>query len=624
MTQTAMTFNTKSTIAKQVRSRKYLNKDYSSFKSDILEYARTYFPNANEDFSEAGIGGLFLDMASVIGDNQSFYLDHQFHELDPNTAVESVNIERHLRNAGVPIVGASPSVVSCMFFVEVPATSTAPILPDTTALPIIQASTICKSDNGTMFELVESVDFTETDEDGNLVANISIGSRNAQNTPTTFIVSKSGLCISGFRATESFSVGSFTPFMKFALSRENITEIISVSDSENNTYYEVEHLTQDTVFKAVPNKNSDNQMVQDALVLLPAPYRFTKAVALSSRLTTLTFGGGSASSLDNDIIPDPSEFAVPLYGKRSFSRFSIDPGNLLQTQTLGTIAPNTTVSIVYRHGGGLSHNVIARSIRDITSLLISFPNNPTPRVAQAVRASISVINEKDAAGGEDPPTVEELKQKTASVRASQGRIVSKPDALARLYTMPSNFGRVFRAALHPNANNPLATKLYIISRNSSGQLVTSPDTLKENVARYLNAFRLVSDAIDILDASVINLKIQFSVVVDPAYTDNKNLVLQAIIKRLRVYFEQKKLDMDQPIVIGDIHNLIFNNPGVVSVSAVRVTNIFGTVGVTDAQRTYSTVQYDIDSNTDRGIVFGPPGSIFEVRYPEFDILGSAS
>lgn len=620
-----MTFNTKSTIAKQVRSRKYLNKDYSSFKSDILEYAKTYFPNANEDFSEAGLGGLFLDMASVIGDNQSFYLDHQFHEIDPNTAVESVNIERHLRSAGVPIVGSSPSVVECMFFVEVPATTTAPIIPDVTALPTIQASTVCKAENGTMFELVEAVNFSETDEDGNLVANVVIGSRNAQNTPTTFIVNKPGICISGFRATESFSVGTFVPFLKYALSRENITEIISVTDSDNNIYYEVEHLSQDTVFKAVANKNSDNQMVQDAMVLLSAPYRFTKSVALSSRLTSLTFGGGSAASLDNDIIPDPSEFAVPLYGKRNFSRFSIDPGNLLQTQTLGTIAPNTTVSIVYRHGGGLSHNVIARSIRDITTLSLSFPGNPSPRVAQAVRASVSVINEKDAAGGEDPPTVEELKQRIASMKASQGRVVSKPDALARLYTMPSNFGRVYRAALHPNANNPLATKLFVISRNSSGQLVTSPDTLKQNLAKYLNAYRLVSDAIDILDASVIDLKVQFSIVVDPAFTDNKNLVLQSIIKRLRLYFEQKKLDMDQPLVIGDIHNLVFNNPGVISVSDIRVTNIFGTVGATtDAQRTYSTVQYDVESNTDRGIVFGPPGSIFEVRYPEFDIIGTAS
>ena len=618
-----MSFNTKKTIGQQTRSRKFLNKDFSSFKNDLLEYARAYFPNANKDFSENSLGGLFLDFASYTGDVQSFYLDHQFHETDPTTAVELVNIERHLKNSGVPIVGSAPAVVLETFLIEVPATTSSPVVPDRTAIPVIGASSVLKAENGTYFELVEDVNFGEVDADNNLIAEVTIGNRNTQNVPTTFILSKKGNCISGFRTTETFSVGAFQAFKQFTLSRENVTEIISVSDSESNQFYEVEHLSQDTVFRAITNKTNNsalnNLFVEDNLVITPAPYRFTKDCSLTTKLTTLTFGGGSATSLDNDIIPDPSEFAMPLYGKRNFSRFTIDPGNLLQTSTLGTIVPNTTLTVTYRYGGGLSHNVIARSLKDITSLVMNFPSNPSAKVAQLVRNSVSAINEQDAGGGEDPPSIIELKSRIPSARASQGRIVSKPDVLARIYTMPSNFGRVFRAAVHPNPNNPLSSRLYVISRNSSGQLVVSPDALKQNLARYLNQFRMISDALDILDAPVINVRVKFSIVVDPTYSTNKNLVLQAVIKRLREYFAQKKMELDQPIVLADLHNIIFNNPGVLSVGDVRIENIVGSLG----GRTYSGVQYDIDSNTEKGIVFGSQGSIFEVRYPDTDIIGSS-
>ena len=130
---------------------------------------------------------------------------------------------------------------------------------------------------------------------------------------------------------------------------------------------------------------------------------------------------------------------------------------------------------------------------------------------------------------------------------------------------------------------------------------------------------MISDALDILDAPVINVRVKFSIVVDPTYSTNKNLVLQAVIKRLREYFAQKKMELDQPIVLADLHNIIFNNPGVLSVGDVRIENIVGSLG----GRTYSGVQYDIDSNTEKGIVFGSQGSIFEVRYPDTDIIGSS-
>ena len=143
----------------------------------------------------------------------------------------------------------------------------------------------------------------------------------------------------------------------------------------------------------------------------------------------------------------------------------------------------------------------------------------------------------------------------------------------------------------------------------------SPDTLKKNLQTYLNQFRMISDAIDILDAQVINLKVEFVIVVAPSL--NRNLVLQNVISRLKQYFDIKHFEIDQPVVLDDIRNIIFNNDGVVSLQTITLSNIVGTQG----PRVYSDVQFDVPSNTFRGLVIGPPGSIFEVRFNSSDIQG---
>ena len=285
--------------------------------------------------------------------------------------------------------------------------------------------------------------------------------------------------------------------------------------------------------------------------------------------------------------------------------------------TLGVLAPNTTVSIEYRYGGGLSHNIAARSIRGVSTLNMTFPNSPATSVSSFVRDTIDVFNEQEAAGGADPPTIDELKLLIPASRNAQERDVSKPDMLARIYTMPSNFGRVFRASIRSNPNNPLAARLFIICRNANKELTIAPDALKKNLALYLNEYRLISDAVDILDAQVINLQLEYKVSLDPTYS-NKQLVLQMINQKLKDYFSRKNFEIDEPISVSEIHNLVFNNLGVIAVQDVRLKNITGTV----ADRVYSNVQFDVNSNTTQNIVFGPAGSIFEFKFKDFDIIGS--
>lgn len=605
---------------KSVRQRKYLSRDFDSLRANLLEYARLYYPDRLRDFSESSLGGLFLDFAASVGDNLSFYLDHQFGELDPDTAVENVNIERALKTSGVTVVGAAPSLAPVTIYVQVPAdTSSGVVGPSISAIPVIQAGSVFTAENGVEFILLEDVNFNKKRSDGTYLASIRVGQKSTSGVPVTFILALSGLCVSGKETSENFVIGkSFVAFRQVPLSNPNVSEITSVTDGLGNTYYPVASLSHDVVYRNVLNVAKDNDLVKDAIKVIPAPYRFITNTDLSTRRTTLTFGGGSADTLEDDVIPDPSDFAIAFPFSRTFSRLPVNPQQLLQTKTLGVAATDTTLTVTYRYGGGLNHNVPADNIKIVKTLRATFPGNPIPSVASSVRNSIEVTNTINASGGEDAPTTDDLKALIPSVRNSQERIVSREDLLARVYTLPSNFGRVFRASVRSNPINPLATQLFIISRDADSKLIVSPDTLKQNLKQYLNPYRMISDAVDVLDARVVNLTFSFDVIVDP--TLNRAIVLQNVLTKLQSFFDIKNFHIDQPIVMSDVNHAIFSTSGVMSVTNM----LFSSINGVNNNRTYSDVAYDVSTNLRNGILFPPGGGIFEIRYPEVDIIGKAT
>jgi hypothetical protein len=300
------------------------------------------------------------------------------------------------------------------------------------------------------------------------------------------------------------------------------------------------------------------------------------------------------------------------------SRVPVNPEKLLTTNTLGVAASNTTLTVIYRHGGGLEHNVQANAIRSIVNLIIQFPLNPSINLSTAIRNTIEVTNLEPALGGEDALTTDELVALIPNVKNSQERIVTKEDLLARIYTMPSNLGRVFRSAIVSNSNNPLATQLFIISRDGNSRLTTSPDSLKLNLKKYLNSYRMISDSIDILDAKVINLQLKFSVVLDPSL--NRDSLLSVILASLQAKFDVTKFHINQPIIISEVVNAIYAVDGVIAVDNVQFVNISGVVN----NRQYSIETHDVKNYTRRQMIFPPLGGIFEIRYPEVDIIAKVA
>lgn len=602
---------------RQVRQRSYLGKDFDSFREELANYAKSYYSEQIKDISETSVAGMFIDMAAYVGDVMSYYLDYQFNELDINTATDPNNVEKLIARSGVKVGGASPAAVNIDFYLIVPANS-AGTDPNIVYLPKILAGSRFLSNSGITFELLEDVDFAETNSQGKLIAQSTIYSQDAAGNITKFAVKRSLPTISASIVTETFTIDdNFIPFRKITLTNKNVTEIISVSDIDGNIFYEVDSLTHDVVYKKQPNNTSDSNVVEDTLVLVPAPRRFIAKNSRVSGLTTLTFGSGNADSLDDDIIPDPSEVALPLYGsKNTFSKVSLDPNTLLQTRSLGISPVNTTLTVSYRCGGGLNNNVPANSIKTISKLNVYFSPAANPSIAATVRSTFEVNNLLPATGGEDQLSLNDLRTIAQSYANAQNRIVTKQDALARIYTMPSNFGRVFRVGFRPNPVNPLSTLTYIVSRNENGQLVLSSDTLKINLSKYLNEFRLIADALDIVDASIVNIRVNYTIGLIQGAV--KNTTLQSINQKLKDYFNINNFQIDQPIVLTDINNIIINEAGVLSLIDLTVSNVGGSVnGIL-----YSDVIFNVPQNTKNGLIIPPPGGIFEVRYPTTDIIGN--
>lgn len=614
-----MAKNIKKDIQKQ-KDISYSSRDFESLRNDLKNYVANHYRDVILDTTDASLAGMLIDVAAYVGDVTSFYLDHQFNENSIEKAVETRNIERLVREAGVKIRGKSPAIGFLDISITIPsAVVNGEYVPDENKIPKIKAESVFKSRRGINFYLPDDLDFAEKDSAGDLLATYEINQTSGGN-PVDFILTRSALVVSSRLKTQTEVVAdSYVAFRRITISDADATEIVRVVDSDGEEYYEVESLTQSTVYKRMPNNRSDSHLSDERIKLIHAPRRFVSSRSTGTGQISLLFGSGREDVFDEDVIPDPSEHAIRLYGdKKTLDKVTIDPNSFLGTQTLGISPRNTTLTIYYRSGGGLNHNSGISEVNSVSTLITEFPAGVGTTEATSIRASASCVNSKVISGGEDEPSIESLRQIAALNMNSQNRVVSREDLLARAYSLPNNFGRVFRAAVRDNPNNPQAAQLYVLSRNSSSNLIISPDTLKENLARYLSRFRIISDAVDILDASIINLGLNYSVTITQGAMSS--VVISNINSKLKSYFKIENYHIDQPIKMGEVENIILNTPDVEAITNLTFTSKTGTQG----SNLYSNFPFSPVRNIDRGYLFPPAGGIFEIKYPNDDIVGRIS
>jgi hypothetical protein len=592
-------------------SIKYISKDFQGFKRDLMRYAQAHFSGSYQDYNEASPGMMLLELQAYVGDVLAFYMDQQFLELRSSTARQLENIEEFAKMRGYRPKGLRSARVPLSFVVEVPVLSGA--LPDPDYLPVLRAGSQGQGPASVMFETLEDLDFGVSTHDN--PQRVAVSRTDVSNKPTYVAVRRWVDAVAGKTVVEQIPVNAFSPFKRIALGQTDVQEVIDVFDREGNQWYEVEHLAQNVVFDQVTNTEGDVDVVPYVLKWRSASRRFVVDRVLASNVTYLQFGPGNGVKFDDELIPNMANLALPVVSRTQFGNFTLDPQNFLKTRTLGLSPANTTLTVRYRVGGGTQTNVPAYSIKRVQGAQIVFKKSGLVAKSMSdVQSSIEVTNDIASEGGGDAESVSEIKVNAGSYFAAQARAVTREDFLTHVLSMPARFGRPEKVFVKNSDFNPLGVDLHVLSIDSGGHLQHATPTLKQNIQTYLRKLRMLTEGITILDANIIDLSIEFGVVISSKF--NRAEVVANCILALADYTQLDNMQIGMPLVLSDIQALLQSVNGVISVYKFEFKPKMGAPYASD-------VSFDVDANTKNGIIYCPLDSVFEVRFPSNDISGAS-
>ena len=657
---------------------KYLNKDFSSFRANLIEFSKTYFPKTYSDFNETSPGMMFIEMASYIGDVLGYYIDDTLKESLMPYAEDEQSMLALAQFLGYKPKVTAPAISTLSIYQLVPSIgSGVNNRPDSKFYLRIKEGLAVQSTNDIEFRTTNLVDFEDTTD-----REITVYERDANTgEPVFYLIKKYVQVISAVVKQKEVSFGDYESFQKIDLDDTNIISIYDVRDSNGNKYYEVPYLAQEMVFIDYPNTEANDQdlyqfksTVPYILKTIKTPKRFTTKINQDST-TTIQFGAGDPTASDEQLIPNLKNVGLGLPNSISRLEESFDPTNFLKTKTYGTSPSNTTITVKYYVGGGVASNISQGQLTKITGIEfdddISAFNNADRITYNTIKNSVAVDNEIPATGGRDGETLEEIRQNSLANFGAQNRAVTAKDYQIRVLSLPSKYGGIAKAyavadgtldnnspasiLASPNhlqeftdlvmgfvkkpdsqeptegsvkaditkyligktaneneKNNPFAINLYLLGYDVNGNITNLNRAVKENLKTYLNEYRLLTDGININDGFVINIGIDFEIVVFGNY--NKSEVLTKCIIELKDYFNINNWSFNQTINLSEVELLIANVEGVSSVPKVIITN--------KCAGKYSSNSYNIDAATKDKIVYPSlDPSIFEIKFPDADIKG---
>lgn len=611
----------------------YLNKDFDGFKQKLLEFAEIYYPNTYNDFSENSAGLMLVEMASYVGDVLSFYSDNQVQENFIEYSKQRNNLLSLAYNHGYFPQVTNASTCNVEIFQLLPATiEGGSIEPDFNYSMIIDEGAQLQAGNSSgLFYIEDKIDFSvSSSADPTDISVYSIGS---DNNPNFYLLKKSRRVASGEIKTTTFDFNAPEKFPTIQIGDTNIIKIINVTDSDGVGYTEVPYLAQETIFDPQaniaandPNFVQYNDTTPYLLKIKKVPYRFTSRF-LSNNTLQLQFGSGISSNPDEVILPNPDNVGLGLpYGVNKLTT-AFDPSNFLYSKTYGVAPSNTTLTINYLVGGGAVSNAPANSITSLQTGNITFFGASLDNTLEStVRDSLAFNNPEPAIGGGDGDTNEDIRQNAIAQYPTQLRTVTKEDYIIRSLSLPPEYGVIYKAYITQenlsvgiklpvyDDQNDNALCLHILSKDENGNLSFADPALKQNLKTYLAEYRMLTDAVTIKDTFIINIGVNYDVILLPNF--NNRLVLNNINTALTNYFNTDNAQINQPILINNVRNVIDTIEGVQTVKKLEIVNKVG------ENSNYSKYAYDINGATINGVLYPSlDPSIFEVKFPELDIQG---
>jgi hypothetical protein len=660
------------------RNINYVGKDFATLKQNLIDYTKTYFPNTYSDFNEASPGMVFIEQAAAIGDVLSFYQDTQLKESMIIHASERKNVVALAQAMGYTPKISTPAVTTLTVYQLVPSigSGSANIPDESYCLRIKEGMEVSSNSNSNViFRTTDVVDFSLTDG-----REVDVERRNQFGEPEFYLLTKKVKAISATEREQSFIFSTYQEYPKLTLNDDNIIGVSSIVSNDGRTkWYEVPYLAQESVFIEKANTEANGGELSNSSSVVPyilevqkVPYRFTTKVNSDNTLD-IQFGNGDTRLNDEQILPNTKNIGLGLANSVNRLNQGIDPSNFLKTNTFG-VAPNAsngTLIVKYLIGGGITSNVNAEDLTRISKIefeedLISIDN---PSLYSEMKQSIAVENLEPAVGGRGAETIEEIRQNALATFGSQNRAVTREDYIVRALSMPERYGSVAKVYVSPDGevdnnspssilaspnniaefvgvveglqgktkseiqtelvkylsqkktaiaevNNPFAINMYILGYDVNKHLTQINQAVKQNLKTYLGEYRMMTDAVNIIDGFIVNIGVDFEVVCYSNY--NKREVLSNCLTDIQSYFNIDNWTFNKPINISEIELILANVEGVMSVPSVKIHNLCGGDG------NYSPNRYNIDEATKGKMVYPSlDPCIFEVKYPNKDIKGRA-
>jgi hypothetical protein len=604
----------------------YINKDFGEYKYSLTEFAKTYFPSTYSDFTPSSPGTMFLEMSAYVGDVLSFYLDNQIQENFIQYARQQNNIYSLAYMLGYKPKVTGVATVDIDIYQQVPAIGTD--LPDYSYAVQIAENTTVNSNltANTPFLIQDPVDFSFSSSQDPTTVTIY---QSTGPDVDYFLLKKTRKAISAEIKTATFSFGPVQQYPTVEIEQGNIIGILDVTDSDGNKWYEVPYLAQEMIYDTIKNTNINNPNFSAdqgdtpfLLQLKKVPRRFVTRFTTPTTLQMQFGAGTNTANVDEEITPNPDNVGLGLPYKRSKLTTAFSPTNFLYTDTYGIAPNNTTLTVRYLTGGGLTSNIGSNLLTTITSKEnIKLNNGLDPTLAQYVFNSVSTNNANAANGGSPGDTVEQVRLNSLASFTTQQRSVTLDDYLVRALSLPSDYGTISKAYIESQkiasllpGETPSILDLFVLSYDINGNLTQASAALKQNLSTYLSQNRVINDSVKIKDAFIINIGVDFDIIVYPQY--NSNEVIFNCINVLKEYFNINNWQINEPIIMKDLYILLDKIEGVQTVKDIAITNKSGEV------LGYSPYSYDIAGATKNGTVFPSiDPMIFEVKYPNNDIKG---
>lgn len=588
---------------------RYTSRDFNTIKTDLVEYAKRYYPDTYQDFSEASFGSLMLDTVAYVGDMLSYYLDYQANESFLDTSIEVKNIIKLSKQLGYKQKGAPSSTGIVTFYASIPASSEG-IGADLNYAPVLRRGAIFTSNGGASYTLADDVDFSNFQNEM-VVSQVD----STTGSPTRYALRTYGRVVSGKLAIQKIQVGNFQRYPRFKIDSSNVSEIISITDSQGRVFYEVDNLAQDVIYKQILNMESDKNQVP--FLIKPVSVSRRYIIEHEYGETFIQFGHGDEnSSTKNDVI-DTTKLALDMHGRDYITDKAFDPSKLISTDKMGIAPSNTTLTVVYRTNTANNVNASTNSLTNIANQEFSFSNpaSLSAREIDNVVNSVEFINETPITGGDRINSTDDIKNLAYGSFSSQNRAVTREDYVTLAYMMPAQFGSLSKVqVIRDNSSFRRNLNIHVLSKDKEGSYTIAPQSIKNNLKSWLSRYKMINDTVDILDTKIINLGIEFTVVGENGF--NKNQTLQLCVSKIINEFVNRNTEIGESLRIGDIFRVLKNVDSVLDVVEVKFVNKFGSQ--------YSSISYDVlqNSSADGRLLEAPEDGIFEFKFPSSDIVGT--